>query len=142
MLVDSLKISLADSFVFRVKAQFFHWNIEGEDFSQHHKFLGELYEEVDTGVDGIAELIRTIDAYSPGTLDRFKQLTTLEESETIPNSTMMFTILLDDNKKVLNSLRNAYKDAEREEQFGVSNFLQDRITAHEKHNWMLKAIIK
>lgn len=142
MIVESLKTALADSFVFRVKAQFYHWNVEGEDFAQYHDFLGELYAEVDGAVDGIAELIRTLDAYSPGTLDRFKQLTTIEESEVVPSARTMIMNLYSDNLALLNTLRQAYDDAESEKQFGISNYLQDRITAHEKHGWMLKALIK
>ena len=142
MLVDSLKTALADSFVFKVKAQYYHWNVEGEDFVQYHDFLGELYGEVDKAVDGIAELIRTMDAYSPGTLDRFKQLTTIDESEVVPSDRTMIANLYSDNLKVLATLTQAYEDAEEEKQFGISNYLQDRITAHEKHGWMLKALTK
>ena len=32
------------------------------------------------------------------------------------------------------------KDAEKEKAFSYSNFLQDRLTAHAKHAWMLRAI--
>lgn len=142
MLVDSLKTALSDSFVFRVKAQYYHWNVEGEDFAQYHEFLGELYAEVDAAVDGIAELIRTLDSYSPGTLERFKQLTTIEESEVVPSARTMIANLYSDNLTLLSTLRQAYEEAESEKQFGISNYLQDRITAHEKHGWMLKALTK
>jgi DNA-binding ferritin-like protein len=47
-----------------------------------------------------------------------------------------------ENLKVIATLMRAYKDAEDESELGVSNYLQDRIQAHQKHGWMLKATIK
>jgi DNA-binding ferritin-like protein len=35
-----------------------------------------------------------------------------------------------------------YKIAEAAGEIGVSNFLQDRIIAHQKHGWMIKATLK
>ena len=52
-----LKISLANSFAFYLKAQFYHWNVVGENFPQYHSFLGDLYEEVYGSGDNIAELM-------------------------------------------------------------------------------------
>lgn len=142
MLVDLLKIALADTFAFYLKAQNFHWNVEGKDFPQYHGFFGDLYEEVYGAVDTMAELIRTLDSYAPGTLARLKELTTIEENDVIPDVITMVSILRDDNAKLRLSLAGAYREAENAGELGISNFLQDRIQAHEKHNWMLKAIIK
>lgn len=142
MLVDLLKTAFADTFAFYLKAQNYHWNIEGSNFPQYHTFLGELYEEVYSAVDTMAELIRTLDSYAPGTLSRIKELTTIEESEIIPDARTMMLNLMTDNLQVRMSLAQAYKDAEATGEVGVANFLQDRIQAHEKHSWMLKAINK
>ena len=142
MLIELLKKAFADTFCFYVKAQNFHWNIEGPDFPQYHTFLGDLYNEVYGAVDTLAELIRTLDTYTPGTLTRFKELTTLDENDIIPDARSMMMILAADNMKVRLSLTLAYQAAEQAGELGVSNFLQDRIQAHEKHNWMLKAIVK
>lgn len=142
MLVDLLKTAFADTFAFYLKAQNYHWNVEGANFPQYHSFLGDLYEEVYSSVDTIAELIRTLDAYAPGTLSRLKELTTIEESELIPDAKNMMLELMTDNLKVRMSLTLAYKEAETEGEAGIANFLQDRIQAHEKHSWMLKAINK
>ena len=50
--------------------------------------------------------------------------------------------LLDANNLVLASLMMAYKDAEAATELGLSNFLQDRIAAHQKHGWMLKSFTR
>ena len=55
---------------------------------------------------------------------------------------MMITKLANDNERVLASLNRAYALAERDRKFGISNFIQDRITAHEKHGWMLRSFLK
>lgn len=142
MLSESLKTTLADAFTFALKAQFYHWNIEGVDFVQYHDFTQELYTDVQTSVDTIAELIRSTDAYAPGTLTRFQSLTTIEETDIIPDAKTMLLNLKAENDKLLATLYRTYTDAEKETQLGVSNYIQDRIQAHEKHAWMLKAITK
>lgn len=142
MLALQLKKALADTFAFYLKAQNFHWNIEGSNFPQYHSFLGNLYQEVYGSVDALAELIRTLDEYAPGSLTRFKELTSLEETDIIPDSRTMMSILSTDNSKVRLTLLLAYKTAEDMGEVGIANFLQDRIQAHEKHGWMLRAINK
>ena len=73
-LVNRMKVVLATSFSFALKAQYYHWNIEGIHFSQYHDFFGNLYEEVFGSIDQTAEQIRALDAYAPGSLKRYKEL--------------------------------------------------------------------
>lgn len=142
MLVETLKTTLADTFVLYFKAHSFHWNIEGSDFAQYHDFIGDFYEDVFGSVDSIAELIRTLDAYAPTTLARLQALTQMEEEENIPSAREMLIRLRQDNDKYLAQLVKTYNEAETASEFGVSNHIQDRIQAHEKHAWMLRAITK
>ena len=139
---DSLKVVLADTFAFYLKAQYFHWNVTGSDFSMYHDFLGKLYEEVYGAIDPIAELIRTTGEFAPGSFSRFAELATIKEQPSIPSAESMLMELVSDNYKVIISLTAAYNTAEEEKRFGISNFLQDRITAHDKHKWMLTAFSK
>ena len=141
-LEQALKEALANTFAFYLKAHYFHWNVEGVDFSQHHTFLGGLYEEVHGAVDAIAEGIRTLDIYVPCSFSRFKELTSIQDETTIPSAVSMMTRLKDDNEKVLDSLNKAYELAEKAKKYGVSNLIQARIESHEKHGWMLRSIIK
>jgi starvation-inducible DNA-binding protein len=141
-LEEALKKAQADSFAFYLKAHYFHWNIEGANFPQYHSFLNDLYEEVFAAVDTIAEVIRTLDVYVPGSFTRFKELTSIQDETTIPSAMSMITRLKDDNEKVLDTLTKAYELAEKAKKYGISNLIQDRIQAHEKHAWMLRSIIK
>ena len=142
MLIDELKKVHADAFTFYLKAHFYHWNVEGPDFPQYHDFLQNLYQEVFASVDTFAELIRTLDSYAPGTLTRLKELTTIEETDDVPDAMTMMSRLLQENNILRASLLTAYKTAESTGEVGISNFLQDRIQAHEKHGWMLRSILK
>lgn len=141
-LIEFLRVALADTVAFKHKAQQYHWNIEGKDFPQYHGFLGDLYGEVDGAIDTLGELIRTLDAFAPYSLVRLVPLTTIAEGDIAPAASVMMMTLYQDNSKVLASLIKAYNEAERFSEFGVSNFLQDRIQAHKKHQWMLRSITK
>ena len=142
MLIDELKKVHADAFTYYLKAHFYHWNVEGPNFPQYHDFLQNLYQEVFASVDTLAELIRTLDSYAPGTLTRLKELTSIEETDDVPDAMIMMTRLLQENNILRASLLTAYTTADTTGEVGIANFLQDRIQAHEKHSWMLRSIIK
>ena len=139
---DSLRVVLADTFAMYLKAHNYHWNVEGADFYEYHIFLEKLYKELWEAVDDIAEHIRALNEYSPGSFSRFSELTSIQDATTVPMGVNMFQILLDDNDKVLSSLEKAYALAEKEKEIGLSNFLQDRTDKHKKHGWMLRATVK
>lgn len=141
-LAETSKIALADTFAFYLKAHNYHWNVEGPNFSEYHKFLNGLYNEVWEAVDAIAEHIRTIDSYVPGSFGRFSELSTIEDETKIPSAVAMMKRLESDNLKVIASLTNAFLEAEKEKKVGFANFLQDRIDIHEKHGWMLRSFTK
>ena len=138
-LVAKMKVVLADSFTLYMKAHGYHWNVIGPDFPQLHDFVGDLYEEIHGAVDNIAEEIRQINSFAPGTLSRMVELATISEDDSIPAAAKMVTNLLEANENLLTTITEAYIMAEDNKEFGLSNFLQDRITAHKKHSWMLKA---
>lgn len=141
-LVNQMKVVLASTFAFYLKAHNFHWNVEGPDFAQYHAFLGDLYAETWGAVDLIAEHIRTLNSYAPGSLSRFSQLSVIDDQINIPNALKMMKELELDNNKLKAELVKAYRLAEDANELGVSNFLQDRIDIHAKHGWMLRSIGK
>jgi len=140
---DNLKVVLADSFTFYLKTHYFHWNVEGPDFYEYHKLFNEIYDEVFEAVDGIAEHIRTLDEYAPGSYKRFQELSNIETIETIPDLKQMINILLKDNEVVMRSIVSAISEAGKDPMHkGIENFLQDRLDSHQKHQWMLRASSK
>jgi starvation-inducible DNA-binding protein len=141
-LIEMMRKVLADTYAFQLKAHNYHWNVEGPDFPQYHKFLGKLYEEVFDAVDPIAEQIRALNAYAPGSFSRFLELTDIEDELSIPSGVEMARRLLSDNQKVLETLDMAFKLADELDQQGLADFIAGRIDAHKKHGWMLRSITK
>ena len=137
---DRSKVVLAESFAFYLKAHGYHWNVVGPDFPQLHDFFGDLYQEVHGAVDDLAEHVRQLDAFAPGSLSKMMNLSSIEEDDSILKPTDMLNDLYDANEKLIETITEAYTMAEEEKMFGYSNFLQDRISAHFKHRWMLKSI--
>ena len=139
---EALKVCLANTFAFYLKAHYFHWNVEGAHFAAYHKFFQKIYEDAFDAVDAIAEHIRTLDAYAPGSFVRYNELKTIEDEIYIPPALSMMAKLLEDNAKVTESLKAAFAIADSQKMEGIANFLADRIDTHAKHGWMIKAHLK
>jgi starvation-inducible DNA-binding protein len=141
-LIKSLQKVLADTFAMYYKAHASHWNVEGPNFPQYHKFLGKIYIELWTSVDEIAEKIRQLGGYTPSSLAELMSNSMVSENSGTMSAEEYMSKLLDANNLVLASLLMSYKEAEAATEIGVSNFIQDRVMAHQKHGWMLKSTLK
>lgn len=141
-LVQQMKVCLATTFAFYLKGHNFHWNVEGPDFMQYHQLFEMVYSDAWGAVDGLAEHIRAIDAYAPGSLSRFSQLSVVDDQINIPSALKMVRELQLDNDTLKGELVKAQRLAENEGQTGLANYLQDRIDIHSKHGWMLRATLK
>ena len=141
-LIQEMKVTLASTFSFYLKAHGFHWNVEGPNFPQYHEFLGDLWEEAFGAIDPIAEHLRTLGAYAPASFLRYKELSLIGDEVNIPAAMGMMKKLTDDNATLIEQLTKTQSLAEKEKKMGLANFLQDRIDAHEKHGWMLRSITK
>lgn len=141
-LSEATKIAFASEFSFYLKAHNFHWNVEGADFLEHHQLFGMIYEEVYGSIDDFAEKIRGIGSYVPASYTRFSHLTEINDETDILNPGAMLHELFEDNEKMLVVLKMAYDLAEQAGEHGFSNFLAERMDAHRKHGWMLRASLK
>ena len=141
-LVEELKVVFASTFAFYLKAHYYHWNIEGPDFPQYHEFFGNLYQEVYGAIDKMAEHIRALDAYAPGSFNRLEELSAIKGDDNIISGLEMASKLLADNDKLVPMLISVMKKAEKVDRYGTANFIQDRIEAHRIHSWMLRATTK
>lgn len=141
-LIDSIKMVLANNFALYLKAHYFHWNVEGPDFAQFHDFFGDLYTEIYSSIDHFAEEIRALDAYAPGSFERYIELSQIKGEERLLTSLEMLRQLQVDNQTMIASLEAAYKLADIANELGLSNFIQDRIDQHKKHAWMIRSFLK
>ena len=142
MLTEELKVLLASVNSLSIKAQNFHWNAAGDNFPQYHEYFGNFYEEVYSAVDKVAEYIRTLDSYAPGSLTRYAELTIIQDQLKIPRAELMFAELYEDNSKMIELLNHCFGSATQENKQGIANFIAERLDAHEKHQWQLRSILK
>jgi starvation-inducible DNA-binding protein len=141
-LIELMKKVLADSYAFTIKAQNYHWNVEGPNFPQYHDFFGKLYEEVYSSIDTTAEEIRALGSYTPGSFSRFQELSDIEDETGFPVPAEMFRKLLADNQVIIETLTTAFGLADNFNEQGLADYIAGRIDAHKKHDWMLKSISK
>ena len=141
-LVNQLKTILGTNFALYLKAHGYHWNVEGPNFPQYHAFLDDFYNSVFAQLDPIAEHLRALNSYAPGSLARMLELADLQEATNIPDGISMLRDLASDNDRFIMHLRAGIVAADGANEPAVGNFLQDILDAHQKHGWMLKSIIK
>ncbi len=142
MLADNLKVLLASSHSLYLKAANFHWNVEGPSFPQYHEFFGKFYNDIYETQDRIAEYIRALDVYAPGGLRSFIELSLIEDVVGQLSSREQFTMLLADSTKLLDYLIATFNMAVAEDQQGIANFIAERVDAMQKHNWMIRSLLK
>jgi starvation-inducible DNA-binding protein len=140
--VNQLKIAFASQYAFAIKAQNFHWNVEGSDFYQLHNLFEDIYTEVYGAVDAFAENIRKIKAYTPASLSRFSALTEVNDEVEVLDPSAMVAELLRDAEKMQEIMKILFTEAEARGENGLSNFLADRQDAFAKHAWFLRATAK
>jgi starvation-inducible DNA-binding protein len=139
---NQLKIAFASQYAFAIKAQNFHWNVEGNDFYQKHKMFQKIYEETYGAVDDFAENIRKIKAYTPASLYRFSALSAVDDEVEILDPQAMVAELLRDAEKMQEIMKVLFTEAENLGYHGLSNFLADRQDAFAKHAWFLRSTAK
>jgi len=135
---------LADEYVLYTKTRNAHWNLEGIDFYNKHKFFESQFEQLDGFIDSVAERIRSLGHYAPATLKSFLSLTHLsEETRAENNSKGFITELLGDHESIIFHLRenisrftNDYSD------LGTSDFVTGLMEDHEKMAWFLRSHLK
>lgn len=138
----ALKTAFASEYAFTIKAQNFHWNVEGPLFGQLHDLFERIYNETYSSIDIFAEQLRALQIYTPASLERFSMLSKVDdENEVLPFEEML-RVLLSDSEKMADIFRITFDMAEQSGDHGLSNFLADRQDAHKKHSWMLRASLK
>lgn len=137
--LNQLKIAFASQYSFAIKAQNFHWNVEGPDFYQLHNLFQDIYNEVYGTIDAFAENIRKIKGYTPASLERFSTLTQIDDETRVLDDQSMIAELLRDAEKLQEIMKVLFQEAETRGEHGLSNFLADRQDAFAKHAWFLRA---
>ena len=141
-LVDLLKTLLADAVTMKFTAHGYHWNVEGQDFSQYHELFGNIYEDVDGSIDPLAEDLRKLGEYAPFTLTEFIEMRSVTSEEVTASPKDMANALLKMNDEILKSIDKAFKQASKANEQGIANFLAERDDMHKKWRWQLTVSVK
>lgn len=142
---EILEPLLADEFLLYLKTRNAHWNVEGPDFHTIHIYFEQLYTELETIVDEVAERLRKIGHYAPATMKQYLELTHLTEERGNKNNSLSYIKdLLSDHEAIIIYLRESIEKLEKEVElaYGTSDYLTTLMEQHETTAWMLRSHLK
>jgi starvation-inducible DNA-binding protein len=140
---NELQKVLADEFVLYTKTRNYHWNVEGDNFMELHKFFESQYEALDEIMDEVAERIRMLGHYSEARLKDFIQLTRLDEPAYTSDQKQQLQNLLSDHEILIQALRkdiNTFSDQYKD--LGSADFATGLLRHHEKSAWFIRSYLK
>ncbi|MDE2086943.1 MAG: DNA starvation/stationary phase protection protein [Xanthomonadaceae bacterium] len=133
---------LADTYSLYLKTHSFHWNVTGPQFNSLHAMFEAQYNELWLAADEIAERIRTLDVFAPGSYSQFGKLSSIKEESGVPEWKQMVSQLVEGHEIVANTARAAIKVADKAGDEGSADMITGRLKAHEKTAWMLRSLLK
>lgn len=135
---------LADEYVLYTKTRNAHWNIEGADFYDKHKFFEVQFGQLDDIIDSVAERMRSIGHYAFATLKSFLELTHLTEVNKEKNDGKGFLneLLIDHESIIIHCRENIHRFANDYKDAGTSDFITQLMETHEKMAWFLRSHLK
>ncbi len=142
--VDMLKQLLSDEYVMYTKYRNAHWNVEGIDFHSKHVFFEEEYGKLEKTIDEVAERIRMLGFYSPGSMQQFLELSALKENGPEQNDSASFMkVFLEDHETIIKFIRKSIGDnVEAHTDEGTADFITAVMQMHEQMAWMLRSSVK
>ena len=141
VVADMLSVLLANTYALYLKTQNYHWNVVGPEFYTLHSVFESHYTELAEAVDVIAERVRQVNCFVPGSFKDFLKLTTIEEAKPLTAAKVMVKNLLADHESITTFIRDNLSIPENNNDQGTANLLDDRIDWHEKTAWMLRAYL-
>src|SRR6476660_2749873 len=132
---ETLNKLLADEHIVYAKTRNYHWNYEGDNFIEMHKFYEGQYEELAEMIDEIAERVRMIGHHAEGRLKDFLKLTNLEEQNYTTDQNEQVRNLTDDHQTIIRILRNSIVKLDKLKDAGSVDLLTRIIQQHEKMAW-------
>ncbi|WP_262695812.1 Dps family protein [Kordiimonas aquimaris] len=140
-IANALKPILAESVQLYVATQNVHWNVTGPLFQAVHTLTEEQYTELAPAIDEIAERIRTLGEKAPGTMTQYQSLGTIPEANENANAEDMVKSLKAGHNTIAERIRPLIAMAADATDDVTAGLLTDRLTVHEKAQWMLGAMV-
>ncbi len=133
---------LADTYTLYLKTQFFHWNVTGKLFFMLHAAFEVQYKELAEAIDLVAERLRALNCYAPGTYQQFQEIAGIKSSTNIPQAEEMIRELLSDHEHIIKELAKMINTAEEEGDQATMDMMIERQTEHQKTAWMLRSSLE
>ena len=138
---EGLSRLLADTYTLYLKTHNYHWNVTGPQFNTLHTMFETQYTELALAVDVIAERLRALGAWAPGSYSEFARLSTVAEATGIPAADAMVAELAADQATVVRTARALFPTVDAAGDEPTADLLTQRMQVHEKTAWMLRALI-
>ena len=138
-IVGALSTLLASSYTLYLKTHNYHWNVTGPMFTTLHTMFETQYTELALAVDEVAERIRALGAFAPGSYSAFAKLTAVKEETGRPEAIEMIRNLVSDQATVAASARSVIEAAEAVRDQASADLATRRLQVHEKNAWMLRS---
>lgn len=132
-----LSQTLATTFAFGLKAQNFHWNVEGPNFYEYHLLFDKIQEGTYKTLDCLAEAMRTLSVYVPANFEDLKALSLIQDIKTVPPNKEMLALLLSDCRLLMTILVTTYKTAEASQAHAICNLLGQHLQKFKKFEYLL-----
>jgi starvation-inducible DNA-binding protein len=133
---------LADTYTLYLKTHNFHWNVKGPMFQTLHLMFETQYNELALAVDLIAERIRALGFAAPGTYGAYVKLSSIPETEGVPEATEMVRLLVQGQEAVVRTARAIFPLVEKAADEPTADLLTQRMQVHEKTAWMLRSLLE
>ena len=140
-IADGLSHLLADTATLYFKTHGYHWNVTGPMFTSLHSLFEEQYRELYGTIDVVAERIRALGPYAPGSYRQLAKLSSVPEADGVPEATAMVEDLALGHEQVARTARELLPVADQAGDQPTVDLLSARLAAHEKAAWMLRSII-
>ena len=141
-IADGLSHVLADTYTLYLKTHNFHWNVTGPMFNTLHLMFEGQYTELSAAVDLIAERIRSLGVFAPGSYADFAKLTSIKEAKGVPEAQEMIKQLVEGHEAITRTARKVFPIAEAVDDEATADLMTQRIQLHEKTAWMLRSMLE
>ena len=141
-IAQGLSRVLADTYTLYLKTHNFHWNVKGPMFQTLHVMFEQQYNELWTALDAIAERIRALGFPAPGTTSQLARLSSIPETEGVPDAKDMVRLLVEGHEAVARTARKIFPAVDKAGDEPSADLLTQRLQVHEKTAWMLRSLLE
>jgi starvation-inducible DNA-binding protein len=141
-IAEGLSRLLADTYTLYLKTHNFHWNVKGPMFQTLHLMFEAQYNELALAVDLIAERIRALGFPAPGTYKAYAKLSSIPETDGVPEARDMIRLLVEGQEAVARTARKVFPLVDRASDEPSADLLTQRMQVHEKTAWMLRSLLE